>query len=246
MPWASDPGGNFMHRSTKIILAVGGLILLSGLVILGIFYGVTQIIRQTAQEAISPITNTNSALGTKVAALLNPTPTVLPDPITVIHEIRSLARLETIQYTMEKVITAEEGQGTLGFLFGDKLLFVGHGTVIAGIDLARLRPEDLWVKDNVLYVRLPPAEIFVVDIDNEKSYVYNRDTGILTKGDNNLEKTARIAAEKEITKSALDEGILKQAQENGENYMSRLLRGLGYPEVVFIKAEVTPQPTDQP
>jgi hypothetical protein len=235
-----------MDRSTKIILAVGGLILLSGLVILGMFYGMTQIIRQTAQEAFSPITESNSALGTKVSSFLHPTPTVLPDPITVIHEIRSLARLETIQHTMEKVITAEEGQGNLGFLFGDKILFVGHGTVIAGVDLARMRPEDLWVKDKVLYVRLPPAEIFVVDIDNEKSYVYNRDTGLLTKGDINLEKTARVAAEKEITKSALDEGILNQAQENGENYLSRLLRGLGYPDVVFVKSEATPQPTAQP
>jgi hypothetical protein len=235
-----------MNRSTKMILAVGGLILLSGLVVLGVFYGMTQIIRQTAAEAFSPITDSNSALGTKVASILNPTPTILPDPITVIHEIRSLARLETIQYTMEKVITAEEGQGSLGFLFGDKIIFVGHGTIIAGIDLARMRPEDLQVKDKVLYVRLPPAEIFVVDIDNEKSYVYNRDTGLLTKGDINLERTARVATEKEITKSALDEGILNQAQENAENYMSRLLRGLGYPDVVFIKAQVTPQPTDQP
>jgi hypothetical protein len=235
-----------MNSSTKMIVAVGGLILLLGLVIVGVFYAMTQIVRQTAAEAFSPITDSNSALGTKVASILNPTPTILPDPITVIHEIRSLARLETIQYTMEKVITAEEGQGSLGFLFGDKIIFVGHGTIIAGVDLARMRPEDLQVKDQVLYVRLPPAEIFVVDIDNEKSYVYNRDTGLLTKGDINLERTARVATEKEITKSALDEGILNQAQVNAENYMSRLLRGLGYPDVVFIKPQVTPQPTDQP
>ncbi|MBE0698047.1 MAG: DUF4230 domain-containing protein [Anaerolineaceae bacterium] len=233
-----------MSSSTKKILAVGGLILLSGLVVLGVFYGMIQIIRQTTAEALSPITDSNSALGTKVASILNPTPTILPDPITIIHEIRSLARLETLQYTMEKVITAEEGQGSLGFLFGDKILFVGHGTVIAGVDLARMRPEDLQVKEKVLYVRLPPAEIFVVDIDNEKSYVYNRDTGLLTKGDINLERLARVATEKEITKSALEEGILDQAQENAENYLSRLLRGLGYPEVVFMKSQATPQPAE--
>jgi hypothetical protein len=83
----------------------------------------------------------------------------------------------------------------------------------------------------------------VVNIDNEKSYVYNRDTGLLTKGDINLERTARIAAEKEIQKAAVDDGILNQAQENADNYMSRLLRGLGYPDVVFVKS--TPEAQDQ-
>lgn len=233
-----------MDRSTKLFLFIGALILLAALAILGVFYGVTQIVRQMAQDAFSPITNSSSLLGTRVSEVLNPTPTVIPNPVTIIHEIRSLARLETIQYTMEKVITAEEGQGNLGFLFGDKLLFVGHGTVIAGVDLSRMRPNDLWVEDNVLFARLPAAEIFAVDIDNEKSYVYNRDTGLLTKGDVDLERTARIAAEKEINKAALEEGILTQAQENAENYLSRLFRALGYPEVIFVSA--TPEPPEQP
>jgi hypothetical protein len=233
-----------MNSSTKKFLYVSGLIVIIGLVILGIFYGVTQIVRQTVAAAFSPVANSNAILETKVSSILHPTPTILPDPITIIHEIRSLARLETIQFTVEKVITAEEGQGSLKFLFGDKLLFVGHGTVIAGVDMARMRPEDIWVKDQVLYVRLPRAEIFLVDIDNEKSYVYNRETGILTKGDTNLERSARIAAEEAINKAALDENILDMAQQNAESYMSRLLRSLGYPDVVFV--EPTPVETPQP
>ena len=70
---------------------------------------------------------------TEVAQLLHPTPTIIPDPVTIIHEVRSLARLESIQYSVEKVITAEIAQGQFDFLFGDKLLFVAHGTVIAGV-----------------------------------------------------------------------------------------------------------------
>jgi hypothetical protein len=150
---------------------------------------------------------------------------------------------------MEKVITAQTGQNDLGFLFGDKLIFVGHGRVIAGLDLARLRPEDMWVEGDILYVRLPPAEVFVVALDNEKSYVYNRDTGLLTKGDINLETTARAAAEKEIYQAALEDGVLTQAQQNAEDYLSRLFRGLGYPEVIFVKDNKslpTVQPTIQP
>ncbi len=195
---------------------------------------------QQAQQALQPLNDMTSNMGTQVAQALHPTPTILPDPLTVVSEVRTLARLETIQYTVEKVITAETGQGTFAALFGDRLLFGAHGTVIAGIDLEKLGPQDMWTDSGVLYVRLPPAEIFVATLDNDKSYVYDRQTGFLTQGDVNLETTARQAAEDEIRKAALEDGILDQAQTNAENYLYRLLRELGFPDIIFVQA--TPAP----
>jgi len=113
---------------------------------------------QAATEPFNQVNQANQALQTQVSQLMNPTPTIIPDPVTYINEIRALARLETIQYSIEKVITAEVGQGNLGFLFGDKLLFVAHGVVIAGIDMEKLQPGDMRLDGGVLYVRLPPAE----------------------------------------------------------------------------------------
>lgn len=230
-----------MSNFTKGFLIFIGVIVAIALVGLMLFFAITAMVRQTARDALSPISQANGSLQTKVAQLTNQTPTVIPNPITVIHEIRSLARLETVQYTLEKVITVEKGQDQLGFLFGDKLLFVAHGRVIAGVDLSRMSPDDMWVKNQVLYVRLPAPEVFVVALDSDKSYVYNRETGLLNKGDVNLEKTARQAAEKEILQAAVDDGMLNQAQQNAESYMSRMLRSLGYPDVVFVHDQ-TPQP----
>lgn len=200
-------------------------------------------VRQITDNALAPVSLANQQLKTEVARILNPTPTIIPDPITIIHEVRSLARLETIQYTVEKVITAETGQGQFGVLFGDKLLFVAHGIVIAGIDLQKLNPEDIRLDGKVLYVRLPEAEVFIATLDNEQSYVYNRETGILSKGQKDLETQARQAAEQEILKAALEDGILKMAQQNGESYLSRMLRYLGYEEVIFTNSVSTPTPT---
>ncbi len=191
-------------------------------------------------DAMRPV----SSLSTQVSEVLHPTPTVLPDPVTIIHNVRTLARLETVQYTVEKVVTAEEGQNKLGFLFGDRLIFVAHGVVIAGVDLEKLQPQDLWVEDGVLYVRLPAPEIFVATLDNQKSYVYDRDTGLLTHGDVQLETEARRVAEQEIEKAALDDGILQIARQNAEAYLSRLFLSLGFPDVIFVEA--TPMPTPQP
>jgi hypothetical protein len=235
-----------MSNVAKVLLIFAGVILVIALLFAGLFFTITMVVRQTTADALAPITNTSRSIETRVAQFLNPTPTIIPNPITIIHDVRSLARLETIQYTMEKVITAEEGQDTLGFLFGDRLLFVGHGRVIAGIDMAKLRPEDMWVEGQVLYMRLPPAEIFVVNLDNERSYVYDRNTGLLRQGDINLERAARIAAENEILNAAMEDGILDLAQQNAESYMMRLLRGLGYPDVIFVDGAPAPTATPQP
>src|SRR5271157_3234057 len=211
----------------SLILILGIILIL--LVAAALGYLVISV-KDSLSTALNPMGQTNSLLGTQVADLMHPTPTVLPDPVTIVHEVRALARLETIQYTVEKVITAEEGQGQLSALFGDKLLFVAHGVVIAGVDLAKMNPQDIWIDNQILYFRLPQPEIFSSTLDNTKSYVYDRQTGILTKGDTNLETQARQSAENEITQAALDDGILNQAGINAQSYLTRLLTQLGYPD----------------
>lgn len=226
-------------------ILVLGILLIAALVGLGVIYAVRESARQ-AQEAIAPVNDMSNAVGTEISKLLHPTPTVIPDPITILREVRVLARLETIQYTVEKVITAESGQGSLGFLFGDRLLFVAHGVVIAGIDMQKLQPEDLRLEDGVLYVTLPEPEVFIATLDNQKSYVYDRDTGALTHGDQNLETSARAVAEQEIEKAAIEDGILDQARTNAENYLYSLFVSLGYQEVIFVDAAATPAPSASP
>jgi hypothetical protein len=189
--------------------------------------------QNSIQDQLSPVKEAANSLSTQVSQVLNPTPTIIPDPVTIIHEVRSLARLETIKYSLEKIITAETRQGVFEWLVGDRLIFVAHGQVIAGVDLNKLDPEDLEVRNGVLYVDLPDAEIFVVALDNEKSYVYDRETGIFTHGEVNLESEARQAAEVEIRDSALEDGILELAAQNAESFMDRLFRDLGYPAVIF-------------
>lgn len=186
-------------------------------------------------EVIAPFKESNAALQTQVADLMHPTPTIIPDPVTIISDVHALARLETIHYSVEKVITAETGQGNLAFLFQDKLLLVAHGVVIAGVDLSKLQPEDMKMVNGVLNVRLPKAEVFIAALDNSKTYVYARDTGILTKQTKDLESLARQSAEEEIRKAALEDGILDTAQLNAEVYLTKFFGALGFPNPVFIK-----------
>lgn len=224
-----------MDNKKAWILTIGVLLIFAASAITIIF-----VVQDTIQRTVSPVQAATGNIGTRVAEVLHPSPTVLPDPVTIIHGVRGLSRLETIQYTVEKVITAETNQGPFGFLFGDRLIFVAHGIVLAGIDMEKLQPEDLYLKGQVLYVRLPAPEVFLTTLDNNKSYVYHRDTGALTHGSPDLETNARQAAETEIEKAALEDGILKMARQNAESYLERFLRSLGYPEVIFVEATPTP------
>ena len=190
-------------------------------------------LRNITENALAPISDSTNAMKTQVSRVLNPTPTIIPDPVTIINNVRSLARLETIQYSVEKIITADSGQEVLTKLFGDRLLFVAHGIVIAGVDLNQLETGDLELRNNILTVDLPDAEVFIATLDNDKSYVYDRQTGILTKGEQDLETLARQAAEEEIRNAALEDGILDQAQLNAEIYLERFLDALGFEEVIF-------------
>ncbi|MCE1253385.1 MAG: DUF4230 domain-containing protein [Anaerolineae bacterium] len=221
------------------------LIVLLG-ILLFVVNQVQQSVEQTTQKALSPLTEANNQLNTQVADLLHPTPTIIPDPTSIIHEVRSLARLETIQYSVEKVIRAEEGQESIPLLFGDKLIFVAHGTVIAGIDLEKLNDNDVKMDGKMLVVTLPQPEVFVTRLDNDRSYVYDRETGLFTKGDSNLETQARQIAEQEILKAAQEDNITDQARVNAENYLVRLFRILGYPDVRFTYREAEISPTPQP
>jgi len=199
--------------------------------------GLVGSVKDTTEKAINPLSEMTGGLATQVNQFLNPTPTIIPDPITIIRSVRTLARLETIQYSIEKVVTADKGQGSLDFLFGDELILVAHGEVIAGIDLAKLEIDDIWWDSGILYVNLPDPEIFITKLDNDKSYIYDREKGLFTKGDIHLETAARQIAEMEIEKAALEDGILESARINGESYLFRLFHSLDIANIIFTQED---------
>jgi hypothetical protein len=225
-------------KETRAWILILGILLIVGVaafLVVNAVQDMTGAVRQTTEDALGPVNDMTGGLATQVNQFMNPTPTVLPDPVTVIQDVRTLSRLETIQYTVEQVVTADKGQGSFDFLFGDEMLFVAHGVVIAGVDLGKMQEEDMWLDDGVLYVRLPEPEIFIATLDNDKSYVYDRDRGLFTKGDIHLETAARQVAEDQIEQAAIDDGILELAETNAESYLSRFLVSLNYPKVVFVE-----------
>jgi hypothetical protein len=148
---------------------------------------------------------------------------------SVVEKIRQLSRLETVDYSIDKIVEGDRQNPYLpDFLVGDKLLLISHGEVIAGMDLSQLGTSDVSVHGDTVRVKLPEPQVLVTRIDNSKTRVYSRTTGLLVATDPNLESQVRMAAEQEITKAALADGILDKARQNGRNSITALLYGLGF------------------
>ena len=156
------------------------------------------------------------------------------DQPTVVRQIQQLQRLETISFTMDKIISGEHDSPYLPkFLVSDRLLLVVHGEVIGGVDLSKLQPADVVVQGQSISLRLPQAQILVTRLDNAQTRVYSRDTGLFSSPDPNLESEVRQEAERQLQEAAMQGDILKTADGNARSTISSLLQGLGFKEVDF-------------
>jgi len=156
---------------------------------------------------------------------------------TVVQHIQQLQRLETVVYNMEKIVTGTQDSRFLPrVLGGDRLLLIVHGEVTAGVDLAALDPSRLTIRGKTVDLNLPEPAVFSTRLDNARTRVYTRETGLFTSPDPQLESEVRREAERQLTQAALDGGILKNAAANARTTLTSLLLGLGF-ETVNIHSE---------
>jgi Protein of unknown function (DUF4230) len=159
-------------------------------------------------------------------------PLINVDQPTVVRQIQNLQRLETVSYSMDKIISGEHENAYLPrILAGDRLLLVVHGEVLAGINLAGLQQGDVQVQGQKVIIHLPAAEVFSTRVDNAKTRVYSRDTGLFTSADPNLESQVRAEAERQLQQAALQDGILKTAADNARSTIASMLQGFGFREI---------------
>ncbi|MGA7288089.1 MAG: DUF4230 domain-containing protein [Terriglobales bacterium] len=179
-------------------------------------------------------TSGRAALSRMWSAVTGRTLTIDVSQPTVVDRIQRLQRLETVVYTMDKIVTgAKENSILPDFLAGDRLLMMVHGEVVAGIDFSSLKPGDVKVSGKEVRLHLPAAQVFSTRIDSEKTRVYSRQTGLLVPTDPNLETQVRQEAERQLYGAALADGILRTAQANATSTITSLLQGLGFEKVEF-------------
>ena len=158
--------------------------------------------------------------------------TVIISEGSVVERIQRLQRMETVVYNMDKIVSGGRSNLILpDFLTGDRMLMVVHGQVVAGIDFTLLRSSDVQISGKNLRVHLPTARVLLTRLDNSRTRVYSRRTGLLVPVDPNLETEVRQEAEGELLEEAVKGGILIKAHENARTTLTTLLLGLGFEKV---------------
>jgi hypothetical protein len=172
----------------------------------------------------------------RLAAMITGRPLNIVSAPDVIEKVQRLNRLETVVYSLDTVVESSESSPLLpDALAGDKLLMIVHGQTVAGIDMSRLQPDSVEITEGAsgrsIRLMLPPSEIFLTTIDEQKSRVYARDTGLFVKADPNLETQTRQKAQSELQAAALSDGILDAATKNARATVTAMLEGLGFEHV---------------
>lgn len=193
-----------------------GLLLLAGLVA----YGVSRIV---------------SAIPTPsdVAELLAPEPYLEIGPV-VVQSVQDLAKLTTVEMVEYTIVEKGTDEGWLEWARGDSLRLFAVANIGAGIDLGGLTASDFRVSEGgVVTVNVPHAEVQYIAVDNEATSILDRDKGIFTRGDPQLETEARQIAETTLLDGALSKGILTEAEGNARDVLTGFLLNLGYTDVVI-------------
>ncbi|HEX7158571.1 MAG TPA: DUF4230 domain-containing protein [Edaphobacter sp.] len=154
----------------------------------------------------------------------------------VVQRIQRLNRLETVVYSIDTVVEGSKSSSVLpDMLAGDRILLVVHGQSIAGIDLSQLKPEDVQISEGngsrSIHVTLPAPQLFLTTLDNQRTRVFARETGLLVPADQNLETDTRAKAEQQLQQAALADGILDAARKNARATVTTLLYSLGFKSV---------------
>jgi hypothetical protein len=177
-----------------------------------------------------------SGVAGRLASLITGRPLVVVSAPDVVEKIQRLSRLETVMYSLDTVVEGQESSSVLpDALAGDKLLMIVHGNTVAGVDLSQLRPESVQITEGAngrsIRLTLPPSQVFATTLDEAKSRVYARDTGLFVSADPNLETQVRAKAQMQLQQAALSDGILDAAAKNARVAVTAMLEGLGFAHV---------------
>jgi len=148
---------------------------------------------------------------------------------SVVHEVQSLSDLVTVKYVLNKVVVLED----VKWYGENRVLLLAQGVVKAGIDLKRLKPEDVSISGKKISLRLPPPQITDAYLDDKASQVIDHTTGLLRAFDKDLEQSARQNAVDDIARAARKDGILDEADKRGREELQNFFKRAGFETVEF-------------
>ena len=146
---------------------------------------------------------------------------------TIVKQIQTLSQLVTVKYVLVKPVDVRDVKW-----YGENhVLLMATGIVKAGFNLEHLQPSDIQIADKSITITFPHPVITDVYLDDHKTQVLDRTTGVLRAFDKDLEQNARAQAVDELRVQALDSEILKDAEDRAAAQAKATLYQFGFTTV---------------
>nr|WP_245193095.1 DUF4230 domain-containing protein [Amycolatopsis alba] len=157
----------------------------------------------------------------------------------VLQAVRDLSQYHAAAGDYQVVVDIEKDvKWVPSSIAGERTLFVAAGSVDAYVDFGPLVENSLTVSEDrrSVEVRLPEPKLAKPALDNERSYVFGQERGLLDRLSALVsaqdQREFYVAAEKRIAEAAQHSGLIERARANTKAMLTGLLRALGF-EVTF-------------
>jgi hypothetical protein len=152
----------------------------------------------------------------------------VPEQKQEILALKEMSELATAEYTITKVVKANDNQ-TWFKVGARKILLSCSGSIKAGIDLSQLKEENITIENKTISLHLPPAKVIYLNIPPETVQLEFQKTGFLRDNFSYTEQNElMVQAEKQIRAAADSIGILQSAEKNADVFLKSFLKRLGY------------------
>ena len=160
----------------------------------------------------------------------------------VLQSLEDIGEYRAATANYELLVDLEQDTDLPAALLGERTLFVAVGSVDAGVDLRAVGPDAVAVTGDGagVNITLPPAEVYDARLDLGRSYVYERDEGLLNRignvfsgdGGGGYEQEVMVAAEERLNEAArANDDLTDRAEANTALMLESLLRSLGFERV---------------
>lgn len=164
----------------------------------------------------------------------------------LLEKLHDMAEYRAASAELQVLLDVEEDTRFVPSLIaGERVTFLAGGSVDAAVDFSDVEGDAIEVDGDEVAITLPPAAIVDVQVDPDRSYVVNRERGLLDRlggifSDNPTgERELYQLAEEKLRAAADESELVERAERNTESMLVALLTSLGFERISVTFAEPT-------
>lgn len=173
---------------------------------------------------------------------LSPKPLKIERTTTIVREIKNVAQLMSVETYSEVVVdsikypkwgfsreTFKKNPSLPVYLNLPRIILIVKGSVIAGLDLQKLSPDNIYVFEDSISVILPKAQILDVIVNPSGTETF------LEKGKWSPEEITQVKlkARDKILQQALELNVLQKADDKSKQTIETVLRNAGFKKIAI-------------